>query len=190
MNKKSFMRGFGSGVLFAALILGISCMVRTSDSAVVRRARALGMSYGMQEETSLFGGTETSSQGAVSQNKKSTEKEASQKSDKNTAAPKGTNKVTSHKEGEDVQKERDKLEKEKDKLKKEMEDASKEFTVYNGDWSGAVSRRLEEMDIISNASDFDAYLERNGYSEKIRVGTFSIPSGASYEEIARAITGR
>lgn len=184
------MRGFGSGVLFTALILGISCMVRTSDSAVVRRARALGMSYGVQEENALFGQTKAASQGAASQDKISTETSGSKKSAKNTAAPKATNKVTSHKEGEDAKKDQNKLEREKEEMEKEMEDAAKKFTVYNGDWSGEVSRRLKEMDIISDASDFDAYLERNGYSEKIRAGTFTIPSGASYEEIAKAITGR
>ena len=43
MDKKSFIRGFGTGVLFVAVILGISCLIRTSDSAVISRARKLGM---------------------------------------------------------------------------------------------------------------------------------------------------
>ena len=29
MDKRSFIRGFGMGVLFAAVILGISCLMRT-----------------------------------------------------------------------------------------------------------------------------------------------------------------
>lgn len=45
MDKKSFIRGFGAGVIFAALILGISCVIRTSDSFVTARARQLGMVY-------------------------------------------------------------------------------------------------------------------------------------------------
>ena len=39
MNKKSFLRGFGAGVLFVTVILGISCLIRTSDSAVITRAK-------------------------------------------------------------------------------------------------------------------------------------------------------
>ena len=45
MDKKSFLRGFGTGVLFVAVILGISCLIRTSDSAVISRARKLGMTF-------------------------------------------------------------------------------------------------------------------------------------------------
>ena len=45
MDKKSFLRGFGTGVLFVAVILGISCLIRTSDSAVLSRARKLGMTF-------------------------------------------------------------------------------------------------------------------------------------------------
>ena len=50
MDKRSFIRGFGMGVLFAAVILGISCLMRTSDSAVIKRAKQLGMTYAAQEE--------------------------------------------------------------------------------------------------------------------------------------------
>lgn len=50
MDKKSFMRGFGTGVLFAAVILGISCLMRTSDTAVIRKARQLGMTYADSDE--------------------------------------------------------------------------------------------------------------------------------------------
>ena len=34
-HKKTFWRGFGAGVLFAAVILGISCLLRTSDAQAV-----------------------------------------------------------------------------------------------------------------------------------------------------------
>ena len=44
-HKKTFWRGFGAGVLFAAVILGISCLIRTSDAQVVARAKKLGMVY-------------------------------------------------------------------------------------------------------------------------------------------------
>ena len=40
-HKKTFWRGFGAGVLFAAVILGISCLLRTSDAQVVARAKKL-----------------------------------------------------------------------------------------------------------------------------------------------------
>ena len=54
MNKKSFLRGFGSGVLFTAVILGTSAMLRTSDSYVRSRALKLGMVEKPQKEETLF----------------------------------------------------------------------------------------------------------------------------------------
>ena len=51
MNKKSFLRGFGIGVLFAAVILGISFTVRTSDSYVVSKAKELGMVYKSEQDS-------------------------------------------------------------------------------------------------------------------------------------------
>ena len=46
-HKKTFWRGFGAGVLFAAVILGISCLLRTSDAQVVARAKKLGTRLSM-----------------------------------------------------------------------------------------------------------------------------------------------
>lgn len=45
MNRKSFLRGFGTGVLFAAAVLGISFSIRTSESATITRAKKLGMVF-------------------------------------------------------------------------------------------------------------------------------------------------
>ena len=53
MNKKSFLRGFGIGVLFAAVILGISFTVRTSDSYVVSKAKELGMVYKSEQDSGI-----------------------------------------------------------------------------------------------------------------------------------------
>ena len=45
MDRRSFIRGFGVGVLFTALILGVSFVVRTSDAYVKSQALKLGMVY-------------------------------------------------------------------------------------------------------------------------------------------------
>ena len=45
MDKKPFLRGFGTGVLFAAAILGISFTIRTSEPATIARAKKLGMVF-------------------------------------------------------------------------------------------------------------------------------------------------
>jgi cell division protein YceG involved in septum cleavage len=70
----------------------------------------------------------------------------------------------------------------------EMEEASRELTITAGEWSDSVSRDLEALDIISDATEFDTYLEENGYSDDIKAGTFNISLDATFEEIAKEIT--
>ena len=47
---------------------------------------------------------------------------------------------------------------------------------------------LEEEGLVEDAAAFDTYLCDNGYSRKIKFGTYQIPAGASEEEIAKIIT--
>ncbi len=62
------------------------------------------------------------------------------------------------------------------------------LTVYSGNSSDTVAKRAEELGLVTNSREFDAYLVTNGYANRIRVGSFEIPLGASYEYIAKAIT--
>ena len=62
------------------------------------------------------------------------------------------------------------------------------LTIYSGNSSDTVARRAEELGLVTNSREFDAYLVTNGYANRIRVGSFDIPLGASYEYIAKAIT--
>lgn len=63
-------------------------------------------------------------------------------------------------------------------------------TIYPGEGSLTVSRRLEGLGVVENAMVFDKFLCRNGYDTRIRVGNFSIPADASNEIIAKIITSR
>ena len=42
--------------------------------------------------------------------------------------------------------------------------------------------------MIKDATDFDNYLIKNGYANRIRVGTHTLTIGMTYEEIAIAIS--
>lgn len=62
------------------------------------------------------------------------------------------------------------------------------FVVERGQSSYSVSKALEDAGLVEDASEFDQYLEENGYSKRISVGTYEIPVDASQEEIAKIIT--
>lgn len=61
------------------------------------------------------------------------------------------------------------------------------ITVKKGMQSSTVAKELEKKGIIESASDFDNYLNKNGYSTKICVGTYSVKSSDSYETLAKIL---
>ena len=62
------------------------------------------------------------------------------------------------------------------------------FVVSSGQSSYTVSKSLVEAGLVEDASEFDRYLEENGYSKRISTGTYEIPLGSTQEEIAKIIT--
>lgn len=62
--------------------------------------------------------------------------------------------------------------------------------IVSGDTSVSVSKRLVELGLVENATEYDQYLCKNGYDKGICTGAYEIPSGATYEEIAKIITKR
>ncbi|WP_313798272.1 hypothetical protein [Cytobacillus sp.] len=58
--------------------------------------------------------------------------------------------------------------------------------------SGMVSRDIAEIlakeKIIDEADRFEIYLEENGYSKKIQLGSFHLTAKMSYKDIAKTIT--
>lgn len=198
MDKRSFIRGFGIGVLFAAIILGISCMIRTSDSFVTSRAKELGMVYAEDagEKKVLSKQPAKTPEGSSTATPEVTKKTTE-------ATPKATESATKEKQEEakvtqepketttEKQKSSDKegdMEKEKKRLEKEIREEEKRLTIDVGDWSSDVSRKLEGLGVIKSAKDFDSYLDRNGYSSSINAGTYEVSVDDTYAELARKIT--
>lgn len=64
------------------------------------------------------------------------------------------------------------------------------LTIVSGMSSNTVARILLENGIIEDAQDFNDFMERNGYAERIRVGSFAVNSGMSYEELAGVFCSR
>ena len=69
-------------------------------------------------------------------------------------------------------------------------DQGVEIVVIRGDSSVSVARRMYEAELVESAVEFDRYLCENGYDKVICVGTYNIPYGLSFEEMARIITRR
>ncbi len=70
----------------------------------------------------------------------------------------------------------------------EQEVITATITVSRGMDSSSVAALLEKKGIISNAHDFDSYLNKNGYSTRIRIGSYVVKSTDTYKELAKIIT--
>lgn len=204
MDKKSFMRGFGIGVLFAAVILGTSCLMRTSDTAVIRKAKQLGMTYADSDEKLFETATpkakisvapKEAASASPEAGSASTEPKAAQataKPESSAGTDQKTTKATSDpdKSASKTQTTDEEFKKEKDKIKKDFDKSTKEFTIHAGEWSYRVSQKLEDLGLVSDAKKFDQYLEDNGYSSKIKIGHYTVSKDADFEEIAKEITSK
>ena len=168
-HKKTFWRGFGAGVLFAAVILGISCLIRTSDAQVVARAKKLGMVYETSDSNALALKSKDQEQKATKEPEQ-TDADATQKPVQSIepAASEDPSKVPTPEplgdSGNDTQ------------------------TKKASTKSQTVSKKLERLGIIDDAESFDNYMNRNGYSQNITVGSFSISPDDTYRDIAKKIT--
>lgn len=200
MNKKSFLRGFGLGVLFTAIILGVSFSIRTSESATVSRAKKLGMVFESNGEKVALATPEVSTVPSEStQPEESVQPEASVQPKMSTVPASSTTPVEnpsadknkSSKTTKDNKNNNSKeFEKEKQKAEKEMEDIKKQLIINDGDWAGKVSDELERLGVIDDANAFDKYLVKNGYSNVINSGTYDVSPEDSYHDLAEKITSR
>ncbi len=64
------------------------------------------------------------------------------------------------------------------------------LTVYSGEHSLTVAKRMQELGLIDDYQDFDDYLCDNGYSRYVNSGVYKIEQGLSYEQLAKIITRR
>ncbi len=64
------------------------------------------------------------------------------------------------------------------------------ITVERGATARRVAERLASVGAIGDADAFVRYLQSNGLTDYINIGTFTIPKGASHAEIAKILTGR
>lgn len=184
MKLKFFLRGLGVGIVVTALIFSIGYRMNRSDVNVVEQAKELGMVF--PEGTAVPTLPTDKPDDGASDNDKTDVPEEEGSEQKETDNPSTT-------EPPDKTVNPDKTE-EPDKTKNPSQTDTNtkgvRFTVREGLLSSSVARELKEAGIIKSDKELDRYLEKSGYAREIRSGTYFIPAGASYEEIARIITRR
>ena len=128
--------------------------------------------------------------------KKKAEEEAEQKRlEEEKKAQEEAEKKKAEEEAEKKRIEEEKKAQEEAEKKKAEEEAEKpdvptgavSFTVSSGQGSETISSNLYRAGLVDDAKAFDLYLENNGYSRKLRTGTYTISPGLSYSELAQIL---
>ena len=166
MKIRFFLRGLGAGIILTALILCVGYRVNAPEQNIVEEAKKLGMVF--PEGTSVPVGT-------ASQQPDDTfpgENPPGKTSVSMSAVPAETSNSAGAKKGQSAKVQ------------------GTRFTVRGGLLSSSVAREMMEAGIIKSDKVLDDLLEKNGYAREIQAGTYFIPAGSTYEEIAKIITGR
>ena len=184
MKLKYYLRGLGIGMIVTAVIMGVSVGGKTepmTDAQVMERAKELGMVDGVlsqlpeqteaSEQTEVPQETEVPEQAEVPQEPENQKTEAEQPTEvKEPAETKAPEKQEAEKQP--------------------TVESSYIVTVYPGEGSYTVSRKLAALGLVESADIYDEYLCQNGYDKKICTGNHEIKAGMTAEQIAKALTTR
>lgn len=198
MKLKYFLRGVGVGIIFGALIMLVAYLTtgasKLSDEEIIKRAENLGM---VQEEDLVITGTKEDTT-------ESTEDASAQSADGNDT----TEATFADGTTEDIIQDSDvSIEGVVDgTINSSTTEASTEGTstdastesaddtyvtasisVTSGMTSTEVALLLQEVGIIEDYEDFDAFLNENGYSTQIKINDYDFNSNMTYQELAEAL---
>lgn len=165
LKLRFYLRGLAVGILLTTLILTISGKDKTqmSDAQIRSRALELGMVDGSSVTLSTIAKTAEPESTPESENES-----MPQTLESSTVPGTETESVPESSEGSAGQ-------------------VPVVFVIKSGSSSDTVSRNLAAAGLVEDSAAFDAYLCKNGYAQKIRVGTYEILPGTPEEEIARMI---
>ena len=206
MKFKYFLRGLGMGIIFSAII----CLMafrgsdsnNLSDKEIIERAKELGMTEKKETVADMFA-TEESSESDIAMKENVTEESAKKEktdatSEERTTEKNVTEENTRSKDSTDKTTEKKTTEKKTTEDKSTQESTTEKdtnhtgktvtITIRGGSTSYPVCQELQQLGVIEDATDFDNYLIKNGYANRISVGTHTLKIGMTYEEIAVAIS--
>ncbi len=177
MKLKYYLRGIGVGIIFSTIImLIVGNSAKMSDAEIIKEAEKLGMVLTESSEENfiddLLEDDKNKPNDATTTEATTTEEGTTTEATTTDATTTEENTTTEATTTEEAS----------------VTDAEvATIQVVSGMNSYKVSMLLQEAGIIEDGQDFDNYLNRNGYSSKIQVNTFTFTSDMTYEEIAEKL---
>ncbi len=204
MKLKYYMRGLGIGIILTTLIIAIGNPKKEiSDQEIKKRAEALGMvikeesNENLEDIIASAGPTEAA---VPSEEPKVTQAIISTPAPTLTPTAAPTPEPTKEPEPTAAPTPEPTKEPEPSKEPAPTKEPSADknnvvsdritFSIEKGMSSNMVSKLLATKGLIKDAEDFNQYILSVGKASVIRVGSYTLPEDASYEEIVDAITSR
>ena len=205
MKLKYYLRGLGIGILITTIIFIIGIHVNQdqmfSDEEVIRRAKALGMVMDETDGKTINELDKDKKQDSESKDQKDSQKEDSKES-------KSDNKDKQEQAKDDQTKnDQTKADAESEKTQDSDAAAAQKQTVEQvevsilpepdgpmiattspGEYSDTISQKLLDAGLIDDKAAFSKYINDTNVDNLIQPGTFTVPKGASYEEVAKILT--
>lgn len=194
MRLKYYLRGLGLGVIFTALILMISFRIHgtsLSDEEIIKRAEKLGMVMPESQQSEDTEALQTLGGGSLNEDSENAEpasegntpepdvpgqgEDTPDDNAQGNSNPEPANQNTANPETPD---------------NGETTPQSVTITVTPGETCRQIAEDLMSHGLVGDAEDFRLYMFNNGYDELILQGSFELPYGASYEQIAAILTAR
>ena len=200
MRSKYFLRGMGVGILVTVIIFAVSLVFyepTLSDEEIIEKAKALGMET--SEETTTKEDSQTKDEEASNETdgeEQSTDTSTEEESD-HSSTDASTEENSDHSSADASTDEDESGESEsQDNNSSSNETASESsssservtFVVTPGEGSSKICENLYHAGLIDDPNTFNQFLEDNGYDKTISTGSYEIPKGSTYEEIANAIS--
>ena len=191
MRLKYYLRGLGIGIVVTAVIMGVSAERQKpvmTDEQIIARAKELGM----VEQEGILAEIAGESVAAVDQTEDA-KAEAPKQEEAKAEAPKQEEAKAEAPEQEEEKAEMPKTEtadQETAKPETVQKTSSVVVSIYPGEGSYTVSRKLAALGLVESADIYDKFLCQNGYDKKLCTGNYTITEGATADEIARILTKR
>ena len=174
MKLRYQMRGLGIGIFVTALLMGVATKEGRplTDAEIRAKAYELGMVDGDSVRLTDIKGSTPNPQGTLPPQETAMPQDTSAPGETavpgTAQPPQGTAEPAPEGDGSEE---------------------AVTVVIMRGAYSYDICVQLAEAGLIENAREFDSYLCKNGYAEKVRAGTYRITPGTSEEQIVRIITG-
>lgn len=190
MKLKYYLRGFGTGVIFATVILIIALAVHDNLSSNSNKNASSGNLLLSTENNNkqTEHNKESVSKKEDPSGETSDNKETSMKETQTTIPNETTTQIETTTHNQTTIQNETTTQNETTKTLDDVNDEVYTLSITSGMTSNQAADILAEHGIVDSGYDFNMYLYNNGYESKIRTGKYKLTKGMSYAEIAKMIT--